>query len=140
MSEAGNTPSLGSSILRDVRVACSVDEEDDGFDMKLIPLINSQIMMAHEFGVGYDGFHVTGLAETWRDLLGDDGGKLAAMYTWLGYSVLLLFDPPENSTMLKSYQDQIAKMEWMLCSKSWRSGLVKEYVPEHAAVYEEYEE
>ena len=140
MIEAGTGPALNSSILVDVRVACNVDERDEGFDTKLIPLINSQIMMAHEFGVGYSGFHVTGTEETWRDWLGDDGGKLAAIYTWLGYSVLLLFDPPENSTVLKSYQDQISKMEWMLCSRSWREGLVKEYVPDQAAMYEEYED
>lgn len=139
MSGTKVAPSMGNSILQDVRVACNVDENDDGFDSKLIPLINGQLMMAHEFGVGYNGFQVTGLEETWGDLLGNDGAKLAAMNTWLGYNVLLLFDPPENSTVLKSYQDQIAKMEWMLCSKSWREGMVKEYVPEAASVYEEYE-
>lgn len=140
MIEAGTGPALNSSILVDVRTACNVDERDEGFDAKLIPLINSQMMMAYEFGVGTEGFHVTGTEETWRDWLGDDGGKLAAIYTWLGYSVLLLFDPPDNGTVLKSYQEQIAKMEWMLCSRSRETGLVKAYVPEQAAYYEEFED
>lgn len=127
---------LDDSILVGVRVACNVDENDNGFDLKLIPLINTQLMMAHQFGIGFDGFHITGIEETWRDWLGDNGGALLAAQTWLGYTVLLLFDPPDNSTMLKSYQDQIQKMEWMLCEKSCREGYVKEYVPHKASFYD----
>lgn len=126
---------MNRSILVDVRLACNVPEDDPSFDGQLIPLINSQLMIAHQFGVGYNGFNVTSDKETWHDLLGDDGAKLAAMKTWLGYSVLLLFDPPDNGTVLKSYQDQIAKLEWMLCSKSMLEGHVKEYVPDHAEMY-----
>lgn len=128
---------MTNSILADVKAACSVAEDDDGFDAQLIPLINSQLMVAHQFGVGTNGFQVKGMNETWQDLLGDAGEKLAAMKTWLGYSVLLLFDPPDNGTVLKSYQDQILKFEWMLCSKSRLEGHVKTYVPEHADFYEE---
>lgn len=117
------------SILIDVRVACNVDETDQGFDMKLVPLINSQMMMAHEFGIGFEGFSITGPTETWQDWLGEDAAILQAAKTWLGYTVLLLFDPPENSTVLKSYQDQILKMEWMLCNKSQLSGAIQNFVP-----------
>ena len=128
---------MEESILKDVRVACNVEKDDSGFDDQLIPLINSQLMIAHEFGVGYDGFLVKGEGETWLELLGEDGSKLAAIKTWLGYSVLLLFDPPDNGTVLKSYQDQILKMEWMLCNKSCLTGQVKEYVPEKVDFYDE---
>lgn len=138
MSAADNV--MDESILIDTRVACNIDENDDGFDKQLIPIINSQLMIAHEFGVGYNGFRVTGDGETWQDLLGDDGGKLAAIKTWLGYSVLLLFDPPDNGTVLKSFQDQIQKMEWMLCNKSCLTRQVKEYVPEQIAFYDELDD
>ena len=135
---------LGQSILADVRAACSLDSNDNSFDQQLIPLINSQLMMAHQFGVGVDGFILWGTGETWRDFLGEDGNRLAAVSTWLGYSVKLLFDPPDNGTVLKSYQDQIAKMEWMLSSKSQTTGIVKQYVTEkQAAIYDdlfEYED
>ena len=127
---------LDHSILIDTRIACNVDENDDGFDFKLIPLINSQIMMAHEFGVGYNGFRINGLSQTWRDLLGDLGGDLEAIKTWLGYTVLLLFDPPDNGSVLKAIQDQIQKMEWMLCNKSCLNGYVKEYVPQRTVFYD----
>lgn len=127
---------MEGSILMDVRAACNVASTDDGFDVQLIPLINSQLMVAHQFGVGPNGFMIQDASATWRDLLGENGAQLAAMKTWLGYSVLLLFDPPDNGTVLKSYQDQVQKLEWMLCNKSLLEHYVSEYVPEHAGFYE----
>lgn len=127
---------LTNSILVTVRSMCNVEEDDSGFDKQLIPLINGQLMMAHEFGVGYEGFMVHSEHETWQDLLGDYSDSLNAIQTWLGYSVRLLFDPPDNGTVLKSYQDQIKKMEWMLCNKSCMGEAVKEYVPEKADYYD----
>ena len=133
----GSHNPLDESILITLRPLNNVDRNDPGFDDKLIPLINSQLMMAHQFGVGYDGFEITGSSETWRDWLGDNGSKLAAIKVWVGYSVLLLFDPPDNSTVLSSIQREIDKKEWMLCSKSTLDGYVKEYVPDKAAFYDE---
>ena len=129
---------LQKSILADVRALCNLELEDTSFDGQLIPLINSQIMMAHQFGVGKSDYVLTSLADTWDDWLGPDGAKLAAIRSWLGYSVKLLFDPPDNASVLKSYQDQIQKFEWMLCSRSAAEGIVKNYVTEEQAkVYDE---
>ena len=119
-------PTSSSSILTTVRAMCNVEETDSGFDKQLIPLINGQIMMAHQFGIGYAGFIVSDESATWEDLLGTHENLLEAMKIWLGYSVLLLFDPPDNGTVLKSYQDQILKTEWMLRSVSEMSGAVKD--------------
>lgn len=128
---------MQGSILADVRSACNLETEDTSFDKQLIPLINSHIMMAHQFGVGTSGFTIEGESETWVDWLGEAGADLASIKTWLGYNVLLMFDPPDNSTVLKSYQDQIAKMEWMLREKTEEKGYVKQYVPEKADFYED---
>lgn len=119
-----------NSILVSVRPMCNVDEEDTGFDKQLIPLINSQMMVAHhQLGVGINGFNITGPNETWSDWLGEGEAKLAAAKTWLGYSVLLLFDPPDNGTVLKAIQETISKMEWMLVSKSQLEGHAKNIYP-----------
>ena len=122
--------SMNESILVGVRVANNVDENDDSFDQQLIPLINGQLMMAHEFGIGYNGFKISGSEETWEDWLGaNNADKLAAAETWLGLKVKLLFDPPDNGSVLQAIQGQIDKFEWLLYSKSWREDLVKDYVP-----------
>ena len=119
-----------NSILVSVRPMCNVDEEDTGFDQQLIPLINSQMMIAHhEIGVGINGFNITGVDETWSDWLGEGESKLAAIKTWLGYNVLLLFDPPDNGTVLKAIQETLAKTEWMLESKSRLEGHARTIYP-----------
>ena len=94
---------LDKSILQEVRVACNVDENDTGFDLQLIPLINTQLMLAHQqLGIGPESYSITGVNETWGDWLGEPGASLVGIKTWVGYSVLLMFDPPDNSTVLKS--------------------------------------
>ena len=128
---------LDKSILMDVKSLCNVDENDSGFNNQLIPLVNGQLMNAHLFGVGKNGFTITGENESWRDFLGDDGSKLAALIPWVGYTVLLMFDPPDNGSVLKSYQDQILKFEWLLRVKTEHEGHVKNYVPEQTALYDE---
>ena len=127
---------LDRSILVDVRPFCNVDENDNGFDNKLIPLINGQFMMAHEFGIGYDGFRITGSQQKWRDWLGDNGEKLSAAIMWLGLSVAQIFNPSDNATVSKSMQSQIDKQEYLLCGKSGREGMVKDYVPSAASYYD----
>lgn len=126
---------MDQSILENVRSACNLEAEDDSFDKQLIPLINTQMMMAHQFGVGLEGVTVTDDTQTWGDWLTNAGNNLTAVKTWLEYSVLLLFDPPDNGTVLKSYQDQIDKIEWMLREKTEEKGYVKQYVPEKADFY-----
>ena len=128
---------LDDSILIVIRPVCNVDKNDNGFDEKLIPIANAYIMEAHEFGVGYDGFRITGSKETWRDGLGNNGSKLGGIQEWLGLSVLLDFDPPSNSSELSSIQARVNKLAWLLRGKSQREGFIKEYVPEHADFYED---
>lgn len=131
---------MNKSILVDVRSMCNLEPYDTSFDNQLIPLINTQIMMAHQFGIGPSMFNITDESAEWVSWLGSEGWDLLAIKTWLGYSVLLAFDPPDNSTVLKAYQDMIAKIEWMLREKSEEKGYVKEYVPEKADFYEDPEE
>ena len=128
---------MQESILESVRSACDLERTDNSFDNQILPLINTQIMMAHQFGVGYDGFSVHTRGETYGDWLGENGQSLLSIKTWLGYQVKLIFDPPDNAAVLKSYQDQIGKIEWMLKEKVEERKFVREYVPEKASFYED---
>lgn len=131
---------MDKSILEDVRSMCNLERTDNSFDNQLIPLINTQMMMAHQFGIGYDLYSVSSEDQTWDSWLGASAWALASVKTWLGYSVLLAFDPPDNGSVLKAYQEMVAKIEWMLREKSEEMGYVKEYVPEKADFYEDSEE
>ena len=118
-----NEVDTNESILIGVRPMCNVDENDDGFDKQLIPLINSFMMVAnHDLGIGINGFKITGPNETWSDWLGSAESKLEATKTWLGYKTLLVFDPPENGSAMQAYEKMIDEMAWTLCSKSRLEG------------------
>lgn len=130
MSETPTGSAISESILLSVRPMCNVDKDDDGFDEKLIPLINAQLMIAHhEIGIGVNGFNITGPDETWAEWLGAGETRLAAAKTWLGQSVLLQFDPPDNATMAKTLQESVNKTAWMLASKSKLEGHTKTIYP-----------
>ena len=130
MSEISNNAAVDESILQTVRPICDVEKYDDGFDEKLIPLINAQIMIAHhEIGIGVNGFNITGVGEKWSDWLGSGETRLAAAKTWLGLSVLMQFDPPDNATMAKTLQESVDKAAWMLASKSKLEGHSKTIYP-----------
>lgn len=128
---------MDHSILMDVRSMCNLEPHDYTFDNQLIPLINTQLMMAHQFGVGWSSFAVRDESQTWADWVEIPGEDLRAIKTWVGYSVLLAFDPPDNGTVLKAYQDMLAKIEWMLREKTEEKGYVKLFVPEKADFYED---
>ena len=130
MSEIPTGSTISESILLSVRPMCDVDKDDDGFDEKLIPLINAQIMIAHhEIGIGVNGFNITGTGEKWSDWLGSGETRLSAAKTWLGLSVLMQFDPPDNATMAKTLQESVDKAAWMLASKSKLEGHSKTIYP-----------
>lgn len=128
---------MNRSILVDVRSMCNLEPDDDSFDNQLIPLINTQMMMAHQFGVGWESAYVQDEELTWADWVEVPGEQLRAIKTWVGYNVLLAFDPPDNGTVLKAYQDMLAKIEWMLREKTEEKGYVKLFVPEKADFYED---
>lgn len=125
-----NVVDTNESILISVRPMCNVDENDDGFDKQLIPLINGFMMIAHhDLGVGINGFNITGVEETWGEWLGEAESKLSAVKIWLGYKTLLAFDPPENGTVTKAYENMIDHAAWTLCSKSRLEGHVQTLYP-----------
>lgn len=120
MSIAGNAD---DSILITIRPMCQVDEGNSDFDKQLIPLINTNMMIAHHnLGIGVDGFNITGTGETWEQWLGPAASKLAAAKTWLGYKVFKVFDPPENASVMQAYDKMIDEAAWTLCSKSRHEG------------------
>lgn len=118
-----NVIDANESILIGIRPMCNVDENDDGFDKQLIPLINGFMMIAHhDLGIGFNGFNITGAEETWAEWLGSAAPKLAAAKTWLGYKTFLVFDPPENGSVIQAYEKMIDEAAWTLCSKSRLEG------------------
>lgn len=105
---------LSDSILVTIKKLLGIDSSYTEFDQDIVIHINSVFSILQQLGVGPDtGFHITGDTETWSQFTNNDS-EIQNVISYMYMSVRLLFDPPTNSTILKSYQDLIKEYEWRL--------------------------
>lgn len=100
-----------NSILQSVKETIGVYHEDDDFDGVLIMQINSVFAVLQQIGVGpVTGFMINGPDQTWDDYTNNLMVKgLIAAYVPL--KVKMLFDPPQNSSLIDSMKKQIDEYE-----------------------------
>ena len=102
------------SILTSIKKLLGIAEDYDHFDPDIIMHINSVFMNLTQIGVGPSaGFGIEDETSTWADFV-PDVTKLAAIKSYIFLKVKLLFDPPLSSSVLESYNRQIAELEWRL--------------------------
>ena len=91
-----------------------IDEGDTNFDQELIMHINSAFTILGQLGAGPEGgYRITSREDEWEDFfLTDTLVDLVKSYVYL--KVRLMFDPPQNSFLVNSIQDQIKEFEWRL--------------------------
>lgn len=102
-----------NSILTSIKKLLGITEEYDVFDNDLIMHINSVFFILYQLGVGRDPstpFTISGAADEWTDFIDANQVDLVKSYIYL--KVRLLFDPPQNSSLLQAIKDQIAEFEW----------------------------
>lgn len=104
-------PVVGS-ILDDTKVMMDIEPEYTEFDRKLILLINSELAILTQVGVGDpSGFQITDATQTWENFTGG-GADLNAVQTCVFLRVRLFFDPPQTSRLVEAYENQIREHEW----------------------------
>ena len=86
----------------------------DGFDNDISVSINSALMALNQIGIGKHGFQVVDGTETWEDFIGEDYPYFAGVKQFVYYSVLLGFDPPSNSFLVKNIEDRLQELTWRL--------------------------
>lgn len=102
------------SIFYTIKRMLGVTQENDAFDLQIQLAINSALTAVNQLGIGPEmGFRVTGVKETWEDLIGDRV-DIDAIQAYIFLKVRLLFDPPTNSFLVTSIVDQIREIEWRL--------------------------
>ena len=104
------------SILDSVKKKLGIDAKytifDDG---DLIDHINTVFADLNQLGVGPpEGFSIEDSDVIWEDYLTDDALKLQQVKTYMHLRIKLIFDPPQQTSVLTSYQEQIEKLEWRL--------------------------
>lgn len=104
---------MESCIFYTIKKMLGVSMDDGPFDMEIIVGINSAIMVLNQLGIGPQGFVVTGVTETWSDLL-EDFSDLEAVKSYIYIRTRLVFDPPTNSFLVNALQEQMKEYEWRL--------------------------
>lgn len=105
---------MTDSILKSIRKVVGVGPEDDSFDIDLIMHINSVLSILHQLGIGPDeGFMIENEVPTWAQFIGDEK-TLNPVKSYVYLRVRLLFDPPQNSFLVTSMENQVKEMEWRL--------------------------
>lgn len=103
------------SILKSIRKTCNIPEDSTTFDTDLLMQINTAFMNLTQMGVGpVNGFVVKSEYEKWSDFISEDNNKYEGVKTYVYLKTKLVFDPPPSSTVLQSYKDTIAELEWRL--------------------------
>ena len=102
------------NILDSIKKLLGIDESDLNFDQELIMHINSVFMVLNQLGVGpIGGFKISSNEEVWADFVGTRL-DIESVKSYIYLKVRLLFDPPQNSFLIGSIENQIEEHEWRL--------------------------
>lgn len=104
------------SILTSIKKMLGIEESYTHFDADVIMHINSVLMILNQLGVGpADGLVIEDDTTTWVDFVPNENPvQLEAIKSYIYLKVKLIFDPPLSSSVIDSYNRQIAEFEWRL--------------------------
>lgn len=98
-------------ILETIKKMLTIEKDQTNFDSDIISYINTSLLALNQIGVGPKHiFCITGYDETWLDFFGDRK-DLDASKTLIYMKVRLVFDPPQTSTVLQAYKEEIIELE-----------------------------
>lgn len=101
------------SILTSVKKLLGIEATDTSFDQEVIMHINSVFTILTQLGVGpIEGFTISDDSKVWTDFTSRTNIDLIKSYIYL--RVRLIFDPPQNSFLVSSIDDQCKEFEWRL--------------------------
>lgn len=102
------------SILISIKKTLGMPKDYTHFDTDLIIHLNSVFMILKQLGVGPpEGFYIEDDTALWEEFI-EDPIECAGVKTYMYAKARLVFDPPQNSTIMKCLQDTVAEFEWRL--------------------------
>jgi hypothetical protein len=108
---------MEQSILKSVKKAVGIGDDDESFDLDILMHINSEFSNLCDMGVGpEEGFVVEDDSLEWGDFLDaeEERVKLSKVKMAVILRTRLLFDPPTTSFLLDALKAQLQEMEWRL--------------------------
>lgn len=105
------TMNTDTSILLSIKKLLGIPQEQTNFDVDIIIHINTIIANLAQMGIGpSDGYSLTGEDETWEDYIGDNK-LISQIRTYIYIKVRLVFDPPTNTALTQSFNEQAKELE-----------------------------
>lgn len=105
---------MEDSILTSIKKLLGIAADDKSFDVDIIMHINSVLMVIMQEWHGQKSFTITDDSATWEDFIGEGNIDYEAVKTLVYLKVRLLFDPPTNSFVINSMNEQIKELEWRM--------------------------
>lgn len=105
---------MNESILESIKKLLGIDTEYTVFDQDILIHINSVFMILRQLGVGPDeGYKITSKNNVWSEFTNDDL-IFESVKSYIYLKVRMMFDPPQNSSLMQAMQQQISEFEWRL--------------------------
>lgn len=110
-------------VLTSIKKLIGIDESDDSFDYDILTHINTIGLFLSQIGVTeFDDLVVTDTTK-WSDVF-KERKDLEAVKTYIHLKVQLIFDPPTNTVLLKSLENNIAQLEWRIANLKTNKGVI----------------
>lgn len=105
---------MNDSILESIKKLIGFPESYEHFDQDLIIHINSAFFSLSQLGLSvFDSFRITDNTSVWSDCVSDIN-NLESVKDFIYLKVKLLFDPPNNSSLIENINKQLAELEWRI--------------------------
>ena len=101
------------TILKDIKSLLGIEMDDSSFDTELLIHIGSVCTILNQLGVGSNIGSLIDKDTTWFDVLGERK-DLEIVKTYIFLKIRLLFDPPQNSFLVKAIETQCSEYEWRI--------------------------
>lgn len=108
---------MDESILKTIKSMLNVDSDITDFDQELIVLINASLSTLYQLGIGTSPFKITGIEETWMQLLGEKDYYLESVKELIYLDVKLVFDPPTSSMVMDAYKEKRKEDQWRIAAQ-----------------------
>ena len=105
------------SILNTIKKMLGIDSDYTDFDTDIIVGINSSFAILSQLGldmtIGNNDLTISDSSAVWDDYL-NNYENVNDVISYVYLRVRLMFDPPSNSFLVKSIEDQIKELEWRI--------------------------
>jgi hypothetical protein len=104
------------SILDSTKKQLGLGADYDVFDLDIRTHINTVFLNLQQLGIGpAEGFAIEDAEATWDTFLGANHSPLLnAVKSYMVFKVKLAFDPPQQSFVIASYENQIKELEFRM--------------------------